>query len=731
MITCLTDQTEDAGTNCMFTIPDYTALVTATDACGTVTVTQNPPLGTMVGLGDTTVTITADDGTLTTPCVFILTVEDNTPIDLVCPPTQNETADISNMFTLLDYTTLATATDNCGTPTLSQSPAPGAVVGLGTTVVTITATSGIETITCMFDVVVNSATAPNIICPADQIEDASATCEFIVPDYTTSATVTNGSGTGTITQMPTAGTIVNSGVTTVTLNLTDGAFTDSCNFSLTVNDVTPPMITCLTDQTETASATCDFVIPDYASLIVATDSCSPTVTVTQDPIAGTLATVGTTVITISATDGTNTDTCTFNLSVQETTPPTAVCQDITVFLDAMGMAVITPAEVDGGSFDNCGNVTTTININTFDCSNVGENEVILTVTDASGLSTTCTAIVTVEDNEAPIVNCQNITIELNENGIATITTTDVDGGSSDACGITSTEIDIDTFDCSNLGDNNVTLTVTDINGNQTSCIAIVTVTGTTGTPVAVCQNLTVPLGADGTATINASALNGGSSGTSCPDSYTISIDTFTCEDIGTPVQVLFTVTNALGESDSCVALVNVVDTLAPEVFCPDDQTVISTGPYILPDYFATGEAMAIDNCTDPVTVFDQEPNPGTPLEQGTYTITLSAQDSNGFENECTFELSVNDTLGTIDIQPSIATVLLYPNPASGFIRISNPQSIQLEKLTIYDLNGRVVLTEILSNIESSAIDVSLLQSATYLVTIDGDAGQITKRLIIE
>ncbi|WP_368736422.1 T9SS type A sorting domain-containing protein, partial [Patiriisocius marinus] len=49
----------------------------------------------------------------------------------------------------------------------------------------------------------------------------------------------------------------------------------------------------------------------------------------------------------------------------------------------------------------------------------------------------------------------------------------------------------------------------------------------------------------------------------------------------------------------------------------------------------------------------------------------------------------------------------------------------------YDLNGRVVLTEILNNIETSTIDVTLLQSATYLVTIDGDAGQITKRLIIE
>ncbi|WP_368736423.1 T9SS type A sorting domain-containing protein, partial [Patiriisocius marinus] len=49
----------------------------------------------------------------------------------------------------------------------------------------------------------------------------------------------------------------------------------------------------------------------------------------------------------------------------------------------------------------------------------------------------------------------------------------------------------------------------------------------------------------------------------------------------------------------------------------------------------------------------------------------------------------------------------------------------------YDLNGRVVLTEILNNIETSTIDVTLLQSATYLVTIESDAGTITKRMVKE
>ena len=38
----------------------------------------------------------------------------------------------------------------------------------------------------------------------------------------------------------------------------------------------------------------------------------------------------------------------------DSTPPTAVCQDITVQLDANGTVSITAADIDGGSFDNCG-----------------------------------------------------------------------------------------------------------------------------------------------------------------------------------------------------------------------------------------------------------------------------------------------------------------------------------------------------------------------------------------
>ena len=113
--------------------------------------------------------------------------------------------------------------------------------------------------------------------------------------------------------------------------------------------------------------------------------------------------LGTTEVTWTATDlAGNTATCTQSITVNDTEVPTVICNDITVQLDAMGTATITAADINDGSTDNCGIDTIEININTFDCSNLGNNTVTLLVTDVHGNSSSCDAIVTVED---PIGNC--------------------------------------------------------------------------------------------------------------------------------------------------------------------------------------------------------------------------------------------------------------------------------------------------------------------------------------
>ncbi|MEM9918690.1 MAG: hypothetical protein AAF990_11365, partial [Bacteroidota bacterium] len=110
----------------------------------------------------------------------------------------------------------------------------------------------------------------------------------------------------------------------------------------------------------------------------------------------------------------NTNTHTQTLMVQDTTPPTVVVVDVTVELDQDGMGSITAMDIDGGSTDNCStNLTLTAAPMDFDCNDLGPNDVQLTVEDECGNSATATAVVTVEDNIAPIIACNNdLTITL-------------------------------------------------------------------------------------------------------------------------------------------------------------------------------------------------------------------------------------------------------------------------------------------------------------------------------
>jgi len=156
-------------------------------------------------------------------------------------------------------------------------------------------------------------------------------------------------------------------------------------------------------------------------------------------------------------------------------PPTAICKNITVSLDTNGNAIILPSDIDGGSY-SCNTITLSISKNTFDCSNLGANSVILTVTDANQNTATCTSTVTIVDETAPTAVAQNLALDI-VNGNLTITPDQVNNGSSDNCGIASMSLDKTSFDCSNIGENTVTLTVTDSSGNKDTTTATVTVSG--------------------------------------------------------------------------------------------------------------------------------------------------------------------------------------------------------------------------------------------------------------
>ncbi|MCB9214175.1 MAG: proprotein convertase P-domain-containing protein [Alteromonas sp.] len=297
----------------------------------------------------------------------------------------------------------------------------------------------------------------------------------------------------------------------------------------------------------------------------------------------------------------------------------------------------------------------------------------------------------------------------------------------------STTIDLD---CSNLGLNEFEITVTDDSGNTATCTATVEVIDVTD-PILVCMDATVELDENGEAVVLPEYfIDEANSFDACGITITaVDVTDVTCDDIGTPITVTVFASDADGNLASCTATLTVVDLLPPVIEnCPADMTV-DPGPlnlfYELPDYWTTAGVTATDNCTDPVTIISQDPVAGTLLPDGTYTISLCAEDEYGNEACCTFELTIESTLGVGDTNLD-SGVAIYPNPATNVMNIDNRTSIQLEKAAIYDIHGRLVQNIDLSHMTTvQPVDVSKLSTGVYLVQIQGEGAQTVKRLIKE
>jgi uncharacterized protein YrzB (UPF0473 family) len=393
------------------------------------------------------------------------------------------------------------------------------------------------------------------------------------------------------------------------------------------------------------------------------------------------------------------------------------------------MATIEAADIDNGSFDNCGNVTIAIDVSTFTCDNIGTNNVVLLVTDENGNESECEATVTVQDNTLPTAVCQNIVVEVNEDGDTIFITPEmIDNGSTDNCEIASYDLDITMFNCSNLGDNEVQLTVTDTAGNVATCTAIVTVNPPSAAPVAACQNITVVLDENGMAILAPQILSSNDAFNICGYVLTIDIDTFTCEDAGSVIPVTLTVTNAQGLSDSCVADVFIVDNIDPTITCPEETiSIAALAPYELPDYVADGTVTITDNCFDQL-IITQDPPVGTFMEEGETDITITVTDPSGNTVSCQFDIFIDPTLD-MNASEILRGLQLFPNPTAASFSLSNVSDIQIESITILDISGRITKNYSISEIQQNLFYVSDLANATYFVSIMTENGNKVIQLI--
>lgn len=339
--------------------------------------------------------------------------------------------------------------------------------------------------------------------------------------------------------------------------------------------------------------------------------------------------------------------------VLDTTLPTALCKDVEVSLDANGQGTVTPADLDNGSFDDCGSLSFSLSTGSdlqqldYSCADLNTvSFLILEVTDDSDNSSTCFSLVTIVDQVAPQIACTDVTVSLNENGAGAIYDELVGDQVTDNCGGSSITGDgYVAFDCNDVGETfPYTFSATDKSGNTTTCTINVAVVDQMA-PTAQCKDLEVSLDANGLASITPADINNGSFDNCGSVSFLLSTESglqqvdFSCADLGTFPSVLLEVTDQTGNSSTCFSEVTVVDNTAPTLSCKSFVwlTLDETGNATLdPQSLFTSSG---DNCG--ITLYNLSQSEFSCEDLGIVEVSLTAQDQAGnISNTCSAEIAV-------------------------------------------------------------------------------------------
>lgn len=134
--------------------------------------------------------------------------------------------------------------------------------------------------------------------------------------------------------------------------------------------LTPPTANCqtLTVDVTAGSVTLNASQVDNGSV----SGCGNAINVSIPPTTYDCADIGPQTVVLTVTDaGTGaTANCTASITVTETLAPTAVCQNLTLYLDGSGQAQVIPSMVDNGSVDNCGIDTMFVDSTLFTCNSL-------------------------------------------------------------------------------------------------------------------------------------------------------------------------------------------------------------------------------------------------------------------------------------------------------------------------------------------------------------------------
>ncbi|OAV43789.1 hypothetical protein A3850_004430 [Lewinella sp. 4G2] len=402
--------------------------------------------------GTTTVTLIAvNPAGQSATCNFTVTVTDDEPPSILCPPNVN-VATVAGQCQAPATFADPTFSDNCPGATLSRTAgsASGSSFDKGSNLITYRATDAAGlTKDCSFTVTVTDTEPPQINCPSAVTVDAepgtcAATVTFPVPVGTDNCSpVTTERIAG-----PESGGSFPVGTTTVTYRATDiAALTDECSFTVMVTDRQAPTTNCVAEFSRSLGEENQVLLEVVDIDNGSSDACGIT-NASIDITRLDCEALGPNTITLTVTDAAgNAQQCTTTVTVTDLESPIAVCQDFSFITPRNETFTYTADQVSSASTDNCGVTSATLSKTDFTCADAGPNLVTLTVFDASGNENACQVTVTVLTQAEIQTNAATAATEFGEivvnqnDATLNFTATNIGSGAAENISITSDNSD--------------------------------------------------------------------------------------------------------------------------------------------------------------------------------------------------------------------------------------------------------------------------------------------------
>jgi hypothetical protein len=675
-----------------------------------------------------------DDAGNSVSATQLITIQDTTPPEVVCPDDQTGTLGPDCAFAVPDFTGLVSAGDNCSLNlSVSQMPAAGAVLNASATIVIEVTDDCENTTSCTFQLTLNDEIDPVVECPSNQEVLPTGNCVYTLEDYTSLAAASdNCDAEPALSQIPAPGAALN-GTTTVSITATDAAGNSSvCTFEVNLISL-PPVFNLLPSD---ITVSCESDVPGKQD-VEAFDDCDGEVQVifSQTGLPLSCPGMGTVVNTWTATDSHgNSIAHTQTVTVMDQTDPelTSYPADITVTCLAD-----VPGNQGVMGVDNCGETLTPVFIQSSPpaCSGSGTMTNTWLVQDCAGNSVVHVQTVTILDQEGPEFDFlpQAITVSCADEvpGSQNVTATDNCGGP-----VTVVFSQSDLPPCPGLGAVVNTWTATDCAGNSSAHTQLVTIFDNMAPvlsayplPLIVTCIDDVPGDPGITATDNCSGP------VDVAFSQTINVN---CPGSGT-VTNIWTATDCAGNMEMYAQVVTIDDNTPPVLSAQPAPVTVSC----LSDVPGDPGITATDNCGGVVDVtFQQIVNgncPGSGTVTNTWTATDCAGNSSVYSQLVTIAdnappvlsaLPQNLTVACEDAIPGAQGITASDNCGGGLtvvftqtgLPLSYPNPGQVVNTwTVTDCAGNSTSHSQFITIEDNEAPDAVCQNATIQISLNGQA----------